>query len=75
MLKTELHVAWRKRAEVTRALSTAVAEGDHSENAEYTYQTKELILLDRHIHYLQQRITQLTVINKITHTEQIFFSA
>jgi transcription elongation factor GreB len=34
-LQAELKALWKKRAEVTRAVTTAAAEGDRSENAEH----------------------------------------
>ncbi|MEO6365993.1 MAG: transcription elongation factor GreB, partial [Luteimonas sp.] len=37
-LKSELDTLWRsRRPEVVKALAAAAAEGDRSENAEYTY--------------------------------------
>ena len=36
-LEQESAALWKKRAEVTAALSAAAAEGDRSENAEYIY--------------------------------------
>ena len=35
MLQDELNALWDRRADVTRALTAAAAEGDRSENAEY----------------------------------------
>ena len=47
-LKAELDELWRvKRPEVVRALAAAAAEGDRSENAEYTYRKKQLGEIDR----------------------------
>ena len=41
-LKAELDDLWRvRRPEVVRALAAAAAEGDRSENAEYTYRKKQ----------------------------------
>jgi len=42
-LKAELDDFWRvRRPEVVKALAAAAAEGDRSENAEYTYRNKQL---------------------------------
>ena len=42
-LKAELEELWRvRRPEVVKALAAAAAEGDRSENAEYTYRKKQL---------------------------------
>lgn len=74
-LQQETKDIWKKRAEVTRALSAAAAEGDRSENAEYIYRKKQLRDLDRRIHYLQKRLPALTVVNKVGGTDQVFFGA
>ena len=59
-LKAELKDLWRvQRPEVVRALSAAAAEGDRSENAEYTYRKKQLGGIDRRIRYLSKRIDVL----------------
>ena len=45
-LKAELDDLWRvRRPEVVKALAAAAAEGDRSENAEYTYRKKQLEVL------------------------------
>ena len=61
-LKAELDSLWReKRPEVVRALAAAAAEGDRSENAEYTYRKKQLGEIDRRVRYLGKRIPTLRV--------------
>lgn len=74
-LKEEESDIWKRRKEVTAALSAAAAEGDRSENAEYIYRKKELRELDRRIRYLQKRIPELTIVDKRAHSEQIYFGA
>ena len=66
---------WKKRAEVTRALSAAAAEGDRSENAEYIYRKKQLAEIDRRIRYLQKRLPDLTVVSEVADENKVFFSA
>ena len=66
---------WKRRAEVTQALSAAAAEGDRSENAEYIYRKKQLREMDRRIRYLQKRLPDLTVVDKVGNENQVFFSA
>ena len=66
---------WKKRAEVTQALSAAAAEGDRSENAEYIYRKKQLREIDRRIRYLQKRLPDLNVVDKVGNSKQVFFSA
>jgi len=63
-LKAELDELWRvRRPEVVRALAAAAAEGDRSENAEYTYRKKQLGEIDRRVRYLGKRLEQLRVID------------
>jgi len=63
-LKAELDDLWRvRRPEVVRALSAAAAEGDRSENAEYTYRKKQLGEIDRRVRYLSKRLETLRVVD------------
>ena len=62
-LKAELDDLWRvRRPEVVRALAAAAAEGDRSENAEYTYRKKQLGEIDRRVRYLGKRLERLRVV-------------
>ena len=74
-LNKELKLLWSKRAEVTRALSAAAAEGDRSENAEYIYRKKQLGEIDRRIRYLQKRIPDLKVVSEVANYSRVFFGA
>lgn len=75
-LHAENKALWLRRAEVTRALSAAAAEGDRSENAEYIYRKKELREIDRRIRYLQKRIPDLKVVSTTPDDpERVFFGA
>ena len=75
-LQDELNAIWKRRADVTRALSAAAAEGDRSENAEYIYRKKELREIDRRIRYLQKRLPELKIVDVIpTNPDQVFFGA
>lgn len=72
----ELNGLWKRRAEVTRALAAAAAEGDRSENAEYIYRKKELASIDRRIRYLQKRLPELTVVSDApSDPSRVFFGA
>ncbi len=63
-LKAELDDLWRvQRPEVVRALAAAAAEGDRSENAEYTYRKKQLGGIDRRVRYLSKRLEVLRVVD------------
>ncbi|KFN49014.1 transcription elongation factor GreB [Arenimonas composti] len=61
-LRAELDDLWRvQRPEVVRALAAAAAEGDRSENAEYTWRKKQLAGIDRRVRYLSKRLPALKV--------------
>lgn len=76
-LKIELNFLWKeKRPEVVKALAAAAAEGDRSENAEYTYRKKQLGEIDRRVRYLSKRIEQLKVVDQTpSDTNAIYFGA
>jgi transcription elongation factor GreB len=76
-LKAELDDLWRvKRPEVVKALAAAAAEGDRSENAEYTYRKKQLGEIDRRVRYLSKRLPALRVVETApTDREAVFFGA
>jgi len=64
-LKAELDELWRqRRPEVVKALAAAAAEGDRSENAEYTYRKKQLGEIDRRVRYLSKRLESLRVVDE-----------
>ena len=76
-LKTELDDLWLvKRPEVVRALAAAAAEGDRSENAEYTYRKKQLGEIDRRVRYLSKRLQALKVVEAApSDRDAVFFGA
>ncbi|MGV8923143.1 MAG: transcription elongation factor GreB [Thermomonas sp.] len=76
-LKTELDDLWRvQRPEVVRALAAAAAEGDRSENAEYTYRKKQLGGIDRRVRYLSKRLEVLRVVDTApSDRDAVFFGA
>jgi transcription elongation factor GreB len=76
-LKAELDLLWRsKRPEVVKALAAAAAEGDRSENAEYTYRKKQLGEIDRRVRYLSKRIEALRVVEgQPSDPDAVFFGA
>jgi transcription elongation factor GreB len=76
-LRDELDRLWRvERPEVVRALAAAAAEGDRSENAEYTYRKKQLGGIDRRIRFLRKRLGVLKVVDRRpADTGQVFFGA
>ena len=76
-LKAELEDLWRvRRPEVVKALAAAAAEGDRSENAEYTYRKKQLGEIDRRVRYLSKRLEVLRVVGEGPSDRQaVFFGA
>ncbi len=74
-LEQEMKDLWAKRRVVNDALAAAAAEGDRSENAEYIYRKKEQAGIDRRIRYLQKRMPDLQVVERIGDRSKIFFSA
>lgn len=76
-LKAELDHLWHiVRPEVVKALAAAAAEGDRSENAEYTYRKKQLGEIDRRARYLSKRIPVLKVVEDApSQRDAVFFGA
>lgn len=76
-LQSEYNELWkRRRPAVVAALAAAAAEGDRSENAEYTYRKKELRHIDRRISYLQSRFRILKVVDQPpADKDRVFFAA
>jgi transcription elongation factor GreB len=76
-LKAELDHLWHTiRPEVVKALAAAAAEGDRSENAEYTYRKKQLGEIDRRARYLSKRIPVLKVVETApSQRDAVFFGA
>lgn len=76
-LKAELDDMWRvRRPDVVKALADAAAEGDRSENAEYTYRKKQLGEIDRRVRYLSKRLEALRVVDTVpTDPQAVFFGA
>jgi transcription elongation factor GreB len=63
-LKDELDALWRdERPRVTQAVAEAAAQGDRSENAEYTYGKKRLHEIDRRVRFLRKRLEGMTVVD------------
>ena len=76
-LRAELDDLWRvRRPDVVRALAAAAAEGDRSENAEYTYRKKQLGEIDRRVRYLTKRLETLKVAEgRPSDPDAVFFGA
>lgn len=74
-LEREMTMLWEKRAEVTKALAAAAAEGDRSENAEYIYRKKQLREIDSRVTYLQKRMPILKIVDQVGDKNKVFFGA
>lgn len=63
-LRAELHVLWHEeRPRVTQAVAEAAAQGDRSENAEYTYGKKRLHEIDRRVRFLRKRLEGMQIVD------------
>jgi len=64
-MRAELHELWNvRRPQVTQAVSEAAAQGDRSENAEYTYGKKMLREIDSRVRFLRKRLENLKVVGE-----------
>ncbi|MGA9422462.1 MAG: GreA/GreB family elongation factor, partial [Rhodanobacteraceae bacterium] len=65
-----------RRPRVAAALAAAAAEGDRSENAEYTWRKKQLAEIDRRVRYLSKRLGEVRVVDTQPHDRsRIYFGA
>ena len=63
-LRQELDQLWRvERPEVTQAVAAAAAQGDRSENAEYTYGKRRLREIGRRVRFLRKRLDGMVVVS------------
>jgi transcription elongation factor GreB len=76
-LRAELHELWHvRRPQVTRAVSEAAAQGDRSENAEYTYGKKMLREIDSRVRFLGKRLESLKVVSeRPADPQRVYFGA
>lgn len=76
-LAAELDQLWRiERPRVTQAVSEAAAQGDRSENAEYTYGKKRLREIDSRVRFLRKRLDGMTVVaSPPSDRGRVFFGA
>src|SRR5436190_18465822 len=63
-MREELERLWREeRPSVCRAVTAAAAQGDRSENAEYTYGKRRLREIDRRIRILRRRVDGMVIVD------------
>jgi transcription elongation factor GreB len=76
-LKAELDELWRvERPQVTAAVSAAAAQGDRSENAEYTYGKRRLREIDSRVRFLRRRLDGMVVVDQPpSDPRRVFFGA
>src|SRR3984885_15319059 len=76
-LRAELEQLWRiERPRVTQQVQDAAAQGDRSENAEYTYGKRRLREIDRRVRFLRQRLDGMTVVDQPpSDRTRVFFGA
>lgn len=76
-MRAEFHELWHvRRPQVTQAVSEAAAQGDRSENAEYTYGKKMLREIDSRVRFLAKRLEALKVVSeKPSDPNKVYFGA
>ena len=76
-LNKELEELWKvERPRVTQAVSEAAAQGDRSENAEYTYGKKRLREIDSRVRFLRKRLDGMVVVDAApSDPRRVFFGA
>ena len=76
-LNKELDELWRiERPRVTQAVQEAAAQGDRSENAEYTYGKRRLREIDRRVRFLRKRLDGMVIVDRPpSDPRRVFFGA
>ncbi|MBC3374645.1 transcription elongation factor GreB [Pseudomonas sp. SWRI92] len=76
-MRAELHELWHvRRPQVTQSVSEAAAQGDRSENAEYTYGKKMLREIDSRVRFLTKRLEALKIVSeKPSDPNKVYFGA
>ncbi len=76
-LREELDQLWRdERPRVTQAVAAAAAQGDRSENAEYTYGKRRLREIDRRVRFLRRRLEGMVIVDQPpADPRRVFFGA
>jgi transcription elongation factor GreB len=76
-LRAELDELWRlERPRVTQAVAEAAAQGDRSENAEYTYGKRRLREIDRRVRFLRKRLEGMVIVEQApSDRSRVYFGA
>ena len=77
MLRAELHQLWKvERPQVTAAVHEAAKNGDRSENGDYIYGKKRLREIDSRVRFLNKRLDELQVVDRLPDDrDKVFFGA
>ena len=76
-LREELHQLWKvERPVVTDAVHEAAKNGDRSENGDYIYGKRRLREIDSRVRFLNKRLDELEVVERVPEdTDKVFFGA
>ena len=76
-LREELHRLWKvERPQVTDAVHEAAKNGDRSENGDYIYGKKRLREIDSRVRFLNKRLDELEVVERVPgDKDKVFFGA
>jgi transcription elongation factor GreB len=76
-LRDELHQLWKvERPVITNAVHEAAKNGDRSENGDYIYGKRRLREIDSRVRFLNKRLDEVTIVQRIPgDTDKIFFGA
>ena len=76
-LRDELHQLWKvERPIVTDAVHEAAKNGDRSENGDYIYGKRRLREIDSRVRFLNKRLDEVEVVQRIpSETNKVFFGA
>ena len=77
MLRRELHQLWKvERPQVTAAVHEAAKNGDRSENGDYIYGKKRLREIDSRVRFLNKRLEELQVVDRLPDDrDKVYFGA
>jgi transcription elongation factor GreB len=76
-LRKELHQLWKiERPVVTDTVHEAAKNGDRSENGDYIYGKRRLREIDSRVRFLNKRLDEVEVVQRIpSETDKVFFGA
>ncbi len=76
-LRDELHQLWKvERPVVTDVVHEAAKNGDRSENGDYIYGKRRLREIDSRVRFLNKRLDEVEVVERIpSETDKVFFGA